>query len=157
MFTKLSDTTKAAVFSVLLLLLGVGAASLINALGLTTGFAMFGVWMTTPAVATLLMLLVVTRDGYSKEGWKSLGLHRPGLGVWWIAFGGTLLITVAASAVVWATPLASFVLPEGGIYIPAINLLAVGIAWLAIWLFDRSSRIAPTWKMTGTPSADPVN
>ena len=36
-------------------------------------------------------------------------------------------------------------------------ILAVGIAWLAIWLFDRSSRIAPTWKMTGTPSADPVN
>ena len=36
-------------------------------------------------------------------------------------------------------------------------ILAVGIAWLAIWLFDRSSRIAPTWKMTSTPSADPVN
>jgi hypothetical protein len=35
-------------------------------------------------------------------------------------------------------------------------ILAVGIAWLAIWLFDRSSRIA-TWKMTGTPSAYPVN
>lgn len=31
-------------------------------------------------------------------------------------------------------------------------ILAVGIAWLAIWLFDRSSRIA-TWTMTGTPSA----
>lgn len=114
MFTKLSDTTKAAVFSVLLLLLGVGAASLINALGLTTGFAMFGVWMTTPAVATLLMLLVVTRDGYSKEGWKSLGLHRLGLGVWWIAFGVVLLITVAATAIVWTTPLASFVVPEYG-------------------------------------------
>jgi uncharacterized protein len=114
MFTKLTDTTKAAVFSVLLLLLGVGAASLINALGLTTGFAMFSLWMTTPAVATLLMLLVVTRDGYSKEGWKSLGLHRLGLGVWWIAFGVVLLITVAATAIVWATPLASFVVPEYG-------------------------------------------
>src|SRR5215217_5152126 len=78
MFTKLTDTTKAAIFSVLLLLLGVGAALLINMLGLTTGFGMFTLWMTTPAVATLIMLLVVTRDGYSSEAWKSLGLPRVG-------------------------------------------------------------------------------
>lgn len=31
-------------------------------------------------------------------------------------------------------------------------ILAAGVAWLAIWLFDRSSRIA-TWTMTGTPPA----
>jgi hypothetical protein len=34
-----------------------------------------------------------------------------------------LLITVAASAVVWATPLASFTMPEGGILNPIINFL----------------------------------
>jgi membrane protease YdiL (CAAX protease family) len=66
---------------------------------------------------------VVTKDGYSREGWKSLGLHRLGLNVWWIAFGGTLLITVVASAVVWATPLASFVLPKGGILNALLNFL----------------------------------
>jgi uncharacterized protein len=74
---------------------------------------------------------VVTREGYSKEGWKSLGLHRLGMGVWWIAFGVTLLITVAASAVVWATPLASFVVPEGGI----INFLmqfVILVLWFAL-------------------------
>jgi uncharacterized protein len=81
---------------------------------------MWTLWSFTPTVAALIMLLVVTREGYSKEGWKSLGLHRLGLGVWWIAFGVTLLITVAASAVVWATPLASFVVPEGGIINPII-------------------------------------
>jgi uncharacterized protein len=52
-----------------------------------------------------------------------LGLHRLGLSVWWIAFGLTLLITVAASAIVWATPLASFVVPEGGIVDAIINFL----------------------------------
>ena len=31
-----------------------------------------------------------------------------------------------------------------------LAVLAVGIAWLAIWLFKRSDRI-PTWTMTGTP------
>src|SRR5918911_1858332 len=121
MFTKLTDRTKAAIFSVLVLCMALGAALLIDALGLTTGFGMFALWMSTPTVATLIMLLVVTRDGYSKEGWTSLGLHRLGLSVWWIAFGVTLIITVAASAIVWATPLASFAVPEGGIVDPIVQ------------------------------------
>src|ERR687884_331089 len=123
MFTKLTDRTKAAIFSVLVLCMALGAALLIDALGLTPGFGMFALWMSTPTVATLIMLLVVTREGYSKEGWKSLGLHRFGLNVWWIAFGATLLISAVAAAIVWATPLASFVVPEGGILNPVINFL----------------------------------
>jgi membrane protease YdiL (CAAX protease family) len=123
MFTKLTDTNKAAIFAVLVLCLSVGAALLIRFLELPQGFVMFTIWSFTPTVAALIMLLVVTRDGYTKEGWKSLGLHRLGLNVWWIAFGATLLITVAASAIVWATPIASFVMPEGGIINPVINFL----------------------------------
>jgi uncharacterized protein len=81
------------------------------------------------------MLLVVTRDGYSREGWKSLGLHRLGLNVWWIAFGLTLLITVAASAIVWATPLASFTWPEGGIIDPILGFFiyfGMSVVWFAL-------------------------
>src|SRR5215204_4573118 len=121
MFTKLTDTTKAATFTVLVLCLAVGAALLIRFLDVTSNLVMFSIWSCTPTVATLIMLLVVTHDGYSREGWKSLGLHRLGLNVWWIAFGLTLLITVAASAVVWATPLASFTWPEGGILDPILS------------------------------------
>src|SRR5215207_4019857 len=123
MFTKLTDTSKAAIFAVLVLCMSVGAALLIRFLELPQGYVMFTIWSFTPTVAALIMLLVVTREGYSKEGWKSLGLHRLGLNVWWIAFGATLLITVAASAIVWATPLASLVMPEGGIFAPVINFL----------------------------------
>ena len=123
MATKLTDTNKAAVFAVLVLCLSVGAALLIRFLDLTPSMGMWILWSITPTAAALIMLLVVTRDGYSREGWKSLGLHRLGLSVWWIAFGGTLLITVAASAVVWATPLASFIMPVGGIANAAINFL----------------------------------
>src|SRR4028118_58175 len=123
MFTKLTDTSKAAIFSVLVLCMAVGAALLIRFVGISSDPVVFSIWSCTPTVATLIMLLVVTRDGYSKEGWKSLGLHRLGLNVWWIAFGLTLLITVAASAVVWATPLASFVVPESGIADPVIEFL----------------------------------
>ena len=123
MFTKLTDTNKAAIFSVLVLLMALVAAVLIRFLDLTPNLGMWILWSCTPTVAALIMMLVLTRDGYSREGWKVLGLHRLGLSVWWIAFGLTLLITVAASAVVWATPLASFVVPEGGILDSLINLL----------------------------------
>jgi membrane protease YdiL (CAAX protease family) len=135
MFTKLTDTSKAAIFAVLVLCLSVGAALLIRFLDLPLGLGLGVVWSSTPTLATLIMLLVVTREGYSKEGWKSLGLHRLGLNVWWIAFGVTLLVTVAASAVVWATPLASFVMPEGGFINAIINFLigfGIGVFLLAL-------------------------
>ena len=138
MFTKLAGTNKAAIFSVLALIMSVGAALLIRILELPPNFVMWALWSFTPTVATLVMLLVVTRDGYSKEGWKSLGLHRLGLNVWWIAFGATLLITVAASAIVWATPLASFVVPEGGIINPIIAfLIMVGVFALTFVLGEE--------------------
>jgi len=123
MFTKLTDTSKAAIFVVLVLCMSVGAALLIRFLELSPSMGMWVLWSITPTAAALIMLLVATRDGYSRDGWKVLGLHRLGLSVWWIAFGGTLLITVAASAVVWATPLASFIMPVGGILNALINFL----------------------------------
>jgi uncharacterized protein len=138
MFTKLTDTSKAAIFSVLVLCLSVGAALVIRLLELPQGLAFWTLWSITPTVAALLMLLVVTRDGYSREGWKSLGLHRLGLNVWWIAFGATLLITVAASAVVWATSLASFAMPESGILNTVINfLISFAIAALTFALAEE--------------------
>lgn len=123
MFAKLTDTAKAAIFSVLVLFMATGVALSIRILDLAPNGGTWILWSCTPTVAALIMLLVVTREGYSGEGWRLLGLHRLGLGVWWIAFGLTLLITVAASAVVWATPLTSFVVPEGGIGNAAINFL----------------------------------
>jgi membrane protease YdiL (CAAX protease family) len=125
----------AAIFSVLMLSMAVGAALLIRFLDITSNPILFSIWSCTPTVATLIMLLVVTRDGYSKEGWKSLGLHRLGLNVWWIAFVVTLLITVAASAVVWATPLASFTMPEDGIIDPILSFFiffGMTVVWFGL-------------------------
>src|SRR5829696_3691315 len=132
MFTKLTDTSKAAVFAVLVLCMAVGAALLIRFLDLPLGLGLGVMWSSTPTLATLIMLLVVTREGYSKEGWKSLGLHPLGLNVWWIAFGVTLLVTVAASAVVWATPLASFVMPEDGIINPILSFF-IEFGMFVVW------------------------
>jgi membrane protease YdiL (CAAX protease family) len=107
MFTKLGDVNKAVIFAVLAL-----ALALVMFPFATNSFITKITYMWTPGIAVLVMLLVVTRDGFSKEGWKSLGLHRLGLSVWWIAFLAALLIGVIATAIVWATPLASFVMPD---------------------------------------------
>jgi uncharacterized protein len=112
---------------------------LIRFLELSPSMGMWVLWSITPTAAALIMLLVVTRDGYSRDGWKVLGLHRLGLSVWWIAFGGTLLITVAASAIVWATPLAFLVVPEGGIINTIIGfLIMVGVFALTFVLGEET-------------------
>jgi len=116
MHTKFSDPQKAGIFTVVVLVLAVAAALVIDAFGLGSNFfAWASVWSITPVLATVIMLLVVTRDGHSKEGWRTLGLHRLGLRVWWIAFFGTLAITVVANAAVWLTPLASATVPPQGV------------------------------------------
>ena len=122
MFTKLSDVNKAVIFSVLALAM----ALVMIPVAATGGFITAVAYMWTPGIAVLVMLLVVTRDGFSREGWKSLGLHRLGLSVWWIAFLAALLISVIATAIVWATPLASFVVPDdlGG---EAFEFLIIGL------------------------------
>jgi membrane protease YdiL (CAAX protease family) len=114
MFTRLGDTSKATIFAVLVLLLALAAALLIRVLGISGGGAVL-LYMSTPTLAVLLMLLVITRDGYSIEGWKVLGLHRLGLKAWWIAFLAPLLVGVVATAIVWATPLARFVIPDDAV------------------------------------------
>ena|SRR5215207_8579245 len=115
MFTRLHYTNKATIFTVLVLLMALVAGLVIRALGITSGFVAAGLYMFTPAEAALIMLVIVTRDGFSREGWKTLGLHRLGLSVWWMAFLAALLISLVATAIVWATPLASVVVPEYGV------------------------------------------
>jgi hypothetical protein len=68
MFSKLSDTSQAAIFSVLVLVMATGVALLIGVLELAPNAGMWVLWSCTPTVAALIMLLVVTREGYSREG-----------------------------------------------------------------------------------------
>jgi uncharacterized protein len=111
-FTKLTDTSKAAIFTVLVMLMALAAALSIRALAITSDSSVIGVYMLTPALAVLVMLLIVTRDGFSKEGWKTLGLHRLGIKAWGIAVVAPVLVGVVATAIVWATLLAAFDVPN---------------------------------------------
>src|SRR5918994_3763944 len=112
MSMKLTVMNKAAVFAVLVLSLALAAGLVINVFAITSEFVVVALYACSPVLAVLIMLLVVTRDGLSKDGLKMLGLHRLGLSVWWIAIGVTFLVSLVASVIVWATPLASFVVPE---------------------------------------------
>ena len=114
MFSKLTDNGKAAIFTGIVLLLAVTVAASISLFSITSEFLSIVLYMSTPALTALIMMLVVTRDGFSRDGWKTLGLHRLGLKAWWIALLLPLVVGVVATALVWATPLASFVVPDSG-------------------------------------------
>ena len=106
--------------------------------------------MFTPTVAVLVMLLLVTREGYSKEGWKALGVHRLGLSMWPIAFGVTLLVSVTAQIIVLATPLASFRKPEHGIVGELISFL------LQVILYSLTFVLAEEIGVAGVPASSPL-
>jgi membrane protease YdiL (CAAX protease family) len=108
MLTHLSDLGKGLAFYGIVFALVVGLA-----FTPLEGQTMLLVAMFMPTVATLLMLLVVTPDGYSRAGWATLGLHRPGLKVWPVAVLGPLLVLGAAYGLVWSTGIAAFVPPAG--------------------------------------------
>ena len=119
MFSGLSDMSKAGIFTALVLVMATAAALIIRVLHMPAGPVTAAIYMFVPAVATLIMLLVITKDGYSTAGWKSLGLHRAGLKVWGVAVLAPLMVGVVGTAFVWATPLATFVVPPhmGGVVI----------------------------------------
>lgn len=130
MLTGLTNQTKAAIFYLIALALEFGVA-------LMPGASTF-IYMLTPLVAVLLMLLVVTRDGYSKVGWKSLGLHRLGLRSWGLAIGIPTLVMGIAFGIVWATGVATFVAPDPN------NFLGLGLPFWLIPLILILSLITNT-------------
>jgi membrane protease YdiL (CAAX protease family) len=109
MFTNLTNSAKALLFYVIAFGLTVTAALLSPFLGQLTML----IHMYSPTMATLLMLLVVTRDGYSKTGWATLGLHRAGLRFWALALLGPLVVWGAVYGLVWSTSVADAVTPAG--------------------------------------------
>jgi membrane protease YdiL (CAAX protease family) len=103
-FKNPSDGTKALLFYGLTLAMVFVVALLPEA---STEVAMF-----TPLLAVLIVLFVVTRDGYTRKGLRSLGLHRLGLRAWPVAMLGPLLVLGLAYGVVWSTGIARFAVPD---------------------------------------------
>ena len=103
MFTQLSELRKAIVFYAIVFALVVGVTFLPLDQKPMLLFAML-----MPTLATLLMLLVVTRDGYARAGWASLGLQRLGIKAWPVAILLPLAVIGIAYGVVWIIGAATF-------------------------------------------------
>jgi uncharacterized protein len=127
MFTTLTDSTKAVVFYALAFGMTL-AISLLSPLLLP----LLGDWfmllhMYSPTIALVLMLLVVTRDGYTRTAWRELGIHRAGLRSWPLALLGPLAIFSAVYALVWLGGLGHAVLPDGATPASLLPDLAAGL------------------------------
>jgi len=122
MFRTLSPLRSAATFYLL-------AFAMVVAVALSGGTTAAA--MLTPAVATVLTLLVVTREGWTRRGWASLGLHRLGLRSWPVAILLPLLIVALGAAAVLSTDAASWQYPEQASRYPAWTLPAFLLANIA--------------------------
>ena len=130
---RLSDASKAAVFSVLLLTLAIAAALLIRALNPPQLLA-YIIWGSTPLVAVLIMMFVITNDGRTRAGRKLLGLHRLGVRFWLIAVIGTFLISLLATGMTWVTPFASVAAPASPLNTVlnfAVNAIVTSVTFAA--------------------------
>ena len=123
MFTNLTNTTKAFLFFAIAFGLTVTVSLLAPLLGESTVF----IHMFTPTLAAVIMMLVVTRDGYSKAGWASLGLHRAGLRWWLLALLGPLAVMSAVYGIVWNTGVAQAVFPDSSRLPEMASNVAIGL------------------------------
>jgi membrane protease YdiL (CAAX protease family) len=91
---------------------------------------------TAPLLATLLMLLVVTREGRRRSGWAGLGLHRLALRTWPVAVLTPIAVIAVGGGLAAATDVAHWA-PTGqiGDFSPwawpgifAINILAISLS-----------------------------
>ena len=109
MFTHLTNSAKAFLFFGIAFGLTLTASLLYPLLGEMTPL----IHTYTPTLSVLIMMLVVTRDGYSKTGWATLGLHRLGLRYWVLALVGPLVLMGVLYGLAWISPVGQFVLPDG--------------------------------------------
>ena len=114
MFKQLSDRAAAVVFIVVVLAISLGTANVAG--GLVLAFS--------PFLVVLAMLLVITREGYSRDGWRRLGLGRLGLRTWPLAVATTAGVSVLATVGVVAFGFARFSAPSGD-WVQSVLLLCV--------------------------------
>jgi uncharacterized protein len=107
-FTDLSPTARAVTFYLLALGMCVGLA-----LTFPHGEAAPILAMFAPALAVLLMQLVVTRDGRRRTGWTALGAGRLGTRFWPVAVALPLALLAVSEATVRLAGLATGHLPSG--------------------------------------------
>jgi membrane protease YdiL (CAAX protease family) len=123
LFTNLTNSAKAFLFYAIAFGLTVMVSLLYPVIGEMAAF----IHMYTPTLSVLIMMLVVTRDGYSRAGWATLGLHRLGLRWWSLALIGPLVVMSTVYGIVWNTTVAQFVVPNDFTLARLATNVAMGI------------------------------
>ncbi len=106
MTSNLTASAKGWAFTAIVFTLAIAAALTIRLGDFDSEFAGGLIFMSTPTLAVLLMKLVVTRDGWSRAGWRALGLRRSRRRTWPLAIGIAFAASLVASAAVWGSPVA---------------------------------------------------
>ena len=101
MFVRLSDRATAAVFIVLVLAVSAATATIADGLVLAL----------SPLLVVLLMMFLVSRDGYRREGWRRLGITRAGWRWWPFALLATAGVSALATALAVSVGSASLTAP----------------------------------------------
>jgi uncharacterized protein len=136
MFPHLSPRAKAVTFAGLVVALCFGVSFAMR----SRGEAAAVVAMLTPLIAVLLMQTVVTRDGWTRAGWRGLGAGRAGFAIWPIAIvlpvvalsGSEAVLRVAALTGVDTSTLPGLAdLPDFAIQLVVVGLFcfAEEIGW----------------------------
>jgi uncharacterized protein len=134
-FRNLTNMTKALLFFGL----AFGMTLIVSLLQPLLGDATMFLHMFTPTVAALLMLLVFTREGYTKAGWRSLGLHRAGLRWWSFALVAPLIVMTVVYGIVWSIGVGNPAMPEG--FTPVSLLLEMLVSLVISTLFAIGEEI----------------
>jgi uncharacterized protein len=121
-FRTLSTTARATTFYLLAL-----GMCIVLAITWPNGEAAAVLAMLTPVLAVLIMQLVVTRDGWRRGGWSSLGLGRLGARCWGVAVALPLVVLIVSEALVRLTGLTTWHLPPAWAGLDVVLMLPVMI------------------------------
>jgi membrane protease YdiL (CAAX protease family) len=125
MFTHLTNSVKAFLFFGIAFGITLTASLLYSVLGATPVYL---IHTFSPTLSALIMMLVVTREGYSKTGWATLGLHRlGGLRYWLLAFVGALVLMSVLYGIAWSSAVGDFALPEGFTLALLVSNVSIGL------------------------------
>ncbi|TXR52832.1 CPBP family intramembrane glutamic endopeptidase [Quadrisphaera setariae] len=116
MLTRLPDRAAALVFVAVVLLTSAATSRVAEGLVLAL----------SPALTVLVMLLVITREGWTREGWRRLGLGRAGLRWWPAAVASTAGVSLVACALVVTLGWARLTGPTDDAAVVLVSLLVTG-------------------------------
>jgi membrane protease YdiL (CAAX protease family) len=129
MYSHLTDLTKSVWFYIIAFALVLAASLASGLLGVDPGLGL----MFTPLIAVIAMFFVVTRDGFSRQAWLSLGLHRAGFRSWGLALLAPVAVLAFAYGLAWILGIIRFTSPGPNFitnFPPSAIAMGIGLSLL---------------------------